>query len=224
MTLAVLALVLAQANEAEELFRKMEEKLAKAKSLELAWKGEVEHVMPVKMKGMLLLDEGKKLRLEIDGDMGGSPFEVRVVSNGRLMSIAGFGEGTKRVPQNGLNENMAAWLARGELHTGMCLGTSIRWTQDGIPPKEELRVSGFKPGKKEKVGEREAQAVEYALVIAEEPKGEYGATVWIDLETHLPLRRVLQKKEGARTVTITETFETLTLDGKIDASRFSLPK
>ncbi len=43
-------------------------------------------------------------------------------------------------------------------------------------------------------------------------------------KTNLPLKRIMTTKVDKDTLTITETWSKLTLDPKIDAKKFELPK
>jgi hypothetical protein len=91
-----------------------------------------------------------------------------------------------------------------------------------IKPGEVFVPTDFKLGKKEKVGEHEAQAVEYTF---KPPFGEMpSVVVWIDLKTQLPLKRAVTEKTGNQKRTYIETFTKLNLDGKIDPKQFELPK
>ena len=81
-------------------------------------------------------------------------------------------------------------------------------------------VSGFKLGKKGPAFGRDAQVVEY-LLKTESGKGEIEAKVWIDLETHLPLSRVVGK-ESDKTY-LREFYRDARLDVEIAPEVFTLP-
>jgi hypothetical protein len=102
--------------------------------------------------------------------------------------------------------------------SGILLGLLIA-TPGGL----ELRASDFKLGRKQKVGDRQTQAVEYNSTVlgAKEPMA---TIVWIDVETKVPLKRSFRMKEGGKEGTMTETFSNVKLDGKIDPKKFELPK
>ncbi len=77
-----------------------------------------------------------------------------------------------------------------------------------------LRATDFKAAEGEKVGGRDAKVLRYKL-------GTLGVILWLDARTHLPLKRhILSEKR----VVITETYKEFTLDPKIDAKVFELPK
>jgi len=90
---------------------------------------------------------------------------------------------------------------------------------------KSLIASDFKFGKKEKIGDVEAQAIEYVLTVdLGGKKSKVPVTVWLDPKTTLPLKRVKVVEEDGKKGTITEVFKEWKLDGKIDAKKFELPK
>ena len=89
--------------------------------------------------------------------------------------------------------------------------------------KDRYRVSGFKLGNKEKVGERETQRLDYQLSV----KGQdlpFSVTVWIDLKSGLPVKRLVTSGAGKEKFAVSETYGKLTLDEKVDPKKFDLPK
>jgi hypothetical protein len=85
--------------------------------------------------------------------------------------------------------------------------------------RERLLVSDFKLGNKEKIGERVTQRIDYLLSFKGQ-KTTCPVTLWIDLKTGLPVKRLVS--DGGLPW-FTETYE-LTLDGKLDPKMFELPK
>jgi outer membrane lipoprotein-sorting protein len=88
-------------------------------------------------------------------------------------------------------------------------------------------ASDFKLGKKDKVAGKEAYVVEYQLT----RKGGLGekqetnpVTVWIDVKTNLPVKRMITLKEGQGSFSLTETYTNIVLDQPIDDKTFALPK
>ena len=90
-----------------------------------------------------------------------------------------------------------------------------------------FKASEFKLGKKEKIGEREAQVIEYKLAYEEAAKEtpdlSLSEKLWLDVETHLPLKRVVVGKLK-KEFTCTEEYSEFTLNPKVDAKLFELPK
>jgi outer membrane lipoprotein-sorting protein len=72
-------------------------------------------------------------------------------------------------------------------------------------------------------GTHNTQAVDYQVTLPGNTTAK--ATVWIDTETKLPVKRELGlEKNGAEEGRISETYSTFAVDGKIDAKMFEVPK
>ena len=111
--------------------------------------------------------------------------------------------------------------------SGLSLPTMPLPPVEAANSKERFPVSGFRLGPKEKVGEREAQRLEYQLFIKGQngPTGEklpFPVTVWLDPRTCLPIKRVVT--QDVLGVKITESYGKLVLDGEVEAKQFELPK
>jgi len=88
-------------------------------------------------------------------------------------------------------------------------------------PTKVFLVKGFKLGAKEKVGDREAQIVHYQ--IEDKRDGDVTeASIWIDTQTQLPLKRVLAGKTTDGRFTMTETY-VFTVDSKLEDKLFEIP-
>jgi len=66
--------------------------------------------------------------------------------------------------------------------------------------------------------------IEYKLSYEKGPK--FSETIWLDVETNLPLRRIFSGKVEKEKIQfkITETYANITIDPKIEAKLFELPK
>ena len=204
-------------NEAEKLFRTMEEKLEKAKTLEC--------VFEVKMdahsyKGSLSLAEGNKACLKINEATEGRRMRCLIVSTGTRLSYQDNGMNHPKLEDTpkSLNAEILTWMAR----------SGVFLPQAPLPPvkaddaKDRFRVSGFKLGNKEKVGERDAQRLDYQLTVkGNQAPPSFSVTVWVDLKTGLPVKRTVG--EGNATLT-TESYGEITLNEKVDTKKFDLPK
>lgn len=218
LLLIAIALILPQEkNEAEALFKKVEEKLVNAKTVRLKLSGEIQ---PVKMTlaGEMVLGEESRLRAELEGKMGDKAVKAALVSDGRRLRLESSDKPAPLVldvPVT-LGRLSRICLARG----GFFGVTDILDNQKSLQADADdlVSVSDFKLWVKEKVGDREAQSVQYKLVQKGFAPAE--ATLWIDIETHLPLKRVI-KKGG---MTLSELYSEVKLDEKFDAARFELPK
>jgi outer membrane lipoprotein-sorting protein len=202
----------AEPNEAEQLFRQMEAKVIKAKTVECAFDAKVEADKTGTIKGTLLLGEGKKCRMEMGIEFGGMKEKFTMISDGTKMKAVIDGKPTPAEDANlGYVKEMRAAVVHGVAFTS--------WST-GLPVPVYFRASDFKLGKKEMVDKQEAQVVQYTLthpLLRPKQEAKYDVTVWIDTKTQLPLKRVFNG-------TMTETYTKLEVDGKIDAKQFELPK
>src|SRR5688572_17577316 len=109
-------------NAAEEMLKKVEEKLSKAESVHVSFKTSFEQQKPGREKisgvlsGSVLLEKGGKARLEVEGDVGG-PYSVAIVSDGKSVSFVG-----KDVPARSLPSSTPPTLERDALLTLSRLG------------------------------------------------------------------------------------------------------
>jgi outer membrane lipoprotein-sorting protein len=215
-------------NEAEQLFRRMEAKLVAAKTVECQAEVKMKAEKEVALKGTLLLAEGNKLRLEVVEEEGGKTEKGTLVSDGTTMAAVGDLP-TKRPADTAppwLAGSTRAALVRASLTvpTDFFVRRSAAKSLEFLWVNGTFRLSDFKLGKKETVGDREAQVVEYKLVLVGLYSRPIAVQLWIDTKTGLPLQRVLTAGTGDRQMTITESYPKLTLDEKIDPKQFELPK
>lgn len=207
-------------KEAEKLYQQMEEKVAKAKSIEMSF--EVEIASPGQkekgtIKGSLALAEGNKMRLEYKTKLMGMEGDATLISDGKkeVALSAGRPLGEAGPTPKDLERKARRAVSPNGFFFGLLLGTP-----GGVP---DLKASDFKLGKRQKVGDRQAQAVEYTSTIKGD-KNAMATVVWIDLETKVPLKRSFRMKEGDREISMSEMFSGVKLDGKIDPKKFELPK
>src|SRR5688572_19245489 len=165
----MLALLVPQEkNEAEELFRKMEKKLAEAKSLRMKVAVTVDSEKPTH-RGELLFGGKNFIRLEVEDEADKSKQSAMVIVNGESAFCsshqAGDGGGSGRAGRFEFPADFSALVRIGAARAGLL--KSIDFTagvQDAEDtPRQAFDVSTFKLGAKEKVGDREGQAVDYKL-------------------------------------------------------------
>ena len=205
-------------KEGEKLFRTMEQKLARAKTLECVFDVKID---TLSYRGSLFLAEGNRARLEIREAVKDQPIRVLMISDGARQS---FQDNGMTHPQVGdtpkeLNGEILTWVAR----SGVFLPHTPLPDVKADNAKDRFRVWGFRRGDKGKVGAREAQPLAYQLSV----KGlnnSLSATVWLDLKTGIPVKRQVTERVGGQQTTMVETYRTLTLDEKVDAKKFDLPK
>lgn len=236
----------AQDNQAEKLFRDMENKIKSAKAIQVnadielrAIKGREDESKigngVSKAKGTLLLTNDNQARLTIRNEYLGT----MLISNGKqlkLLSDQGdLDEAAARPTPNHLH-NLVSTLAG---RVGLTGGSMIVRFAPGpqfdpifLAPGalgeknfdadkvERWGVGGFKAGADTKVGGRDAKVVSYRVGGPKAGKGAIPVTLWLDAKTLLPLKSVVMHK--SQNLHITETYTDFKLDPKIDAKAFVL--
>jgi hypothetical protein len=159
---------------------------------------------------------------------------LHVVSDGDHLFIHGrpfgFPRPERRDTPKNLNANLFTWISR----TGLIManiplpvqkvdGGKLEQKPDSV--KDAFRLSNFKLGNKEKVGERDTQKLEYQLSV----KGNEGhihaaVVVWLDIKTMLPVKRILTDPMAEPKKPLTENYTKLIINEKVDSKRFELPK
>lgn len=205
-------------NEAEKVFRTMEEKLTKSKTLECVFDVKLG---TVSYDGCVFLAEGNRARVEINEATKGRPMRLLIVSDGTRQSFQDNGLGQPQfsdTPKN-LNAEILTWLAR----PGVFLPQAPLPDVKADDAKDRFRVSGFRLGNKEKVGGGEARRLDYQLAV----KGindPLSVALWLDVKTGLPVERIVTERVAGEKMAVTETYAKLTLDEKVDPKKFDLPK
>jgi outer membrane lipoprotein-sorting protein len=219
-----------QQNEAEKLFRAMEKKIRSAKSLQLTFAGELTgDGVKVTFKGTAYLAAGDKLRLEADNNLLGKDEKMLLISDGTSMyAKAGDKVDPKpQPPEPGLYEKASSMIPRLGMTGAFYLFVEFSASTD--PPKKKeafvietkLPVKDFKLGPKEKVGQRDAQVVEYTIDLGGKPAK---IAVSIDVQSQMPLKFVVVAEEAGKQVfRLVETIS-VTVDGKLDSKLFEIPK
>jgi hypothetical protein len=226
-------------DKARELFANMETKLTGAGTVEVVLKGKgAEARLGVyALEAKWLLAPGNKSRLEMKIRLADRKleaenhelFQTTMVSDGtkvKVVSVRGRHRLAKKTDEvedskvevkeepKGADRQAKrlAFLCR----AGLGLTIFARLEPQDWEAKDVAVVSDFKLGKREKVRGQEAQAVEYLLKLND--KQAMPMTVWIDVETHLPLRRTVADK----TFGLEEDYR-IQLDKKIPAETFAVP-
>jgi outer membrane lipoprotein-sorting protein len=224
LSLATLLLGVAPGqDEAQELFKRMEQQILKCKTLDAQMEFAVTDFPADKgVKGRLLVARGNRMRWEIDMTVAGMPRKVTTVSDGdRMRTIGAVARQNDQVPRH-MAEIALSSVTRGGVWMTMY---AVLENQDpakeykDFDPDKSFAVSNFELGTKEMMAGKEAQVLEYKATIAGQP---FAVTVWIDTRTHLPLKRVL--KGGPNLVLVTETYTKVVLDKKVDDKGFEIPK
>jgi outer membrane lipoprotein-sorting protein len=223
ITIAAVALVVPAAraqDAAQKLFEQMEQKVTKAKAFKFDFDVDAaEGNRPIKVKGTLILAVGNKLNIHFEGTENGRAIKGSAVSDGKSLAFRmeseGKGEGKGKATPEKLSETLTGWVARAGLFMGV---EQI----DRSSPKDPgmLKLGGFKSAGKEKVGDQEANVIEYTIT-APDAKEPAVCKLWLDVKTNLPLKRTL---EVSGKVSVTEMYAHWELDPKLAEDAFTLPK
>jgi outer membrane lipoprotein-sorting protein len=213
----------AQENDAEKLYRAMEKKLRAAKSLHVAFDGEQKRDAEIEtLKGKIDFAQGNKARFEAEVNISGKSQRVLAVSDGKV-TYGKEGDKAASVEPNRnapLDQKLPGMLARGGVV--FVLNSFDLGISDPFDLDKQLPIKNMKLGVKENVGKRSAQAVEYEF--REGGDRMWKASVWIDTQTQLPLKRLLVQVLVQGTYRFTETYSAFTVDGKVDPKLFEIPK
>jgi hypothetical protein len=222
-------------DAAKQLFQKMEDQLAKAKTLkcnlEIHIEGTGEPGAPLRKVdfiGSLALAEGNRARLELrktrpePSDMPEVPFWLTISDGNRLLhQDSGMPKPTiGSVGAMDSHADIAAFLAR----SGIYPTTLPLPDVDVKKMKDRFPVSDCKLGPKEKVDGVLAQRLDYQFEVIGQ-KGPIQASVYIGVKGGLPLKRTSTwKLGGIQVMAIAETYKHLVADEKIDPEEFHLKK
>jgi len=226
-TLMLVMVAPAQKNEAEELFRKMEDKVHKAKSIQYESETVVEGPEKMSMVVKATLAEGNKANMSVTAEVDGKKVGVQGVSDGKKSRRKHGNEPVKmeETPKN-MNIALSSTLTRLGI-TGMA---ATRDSKEEDPLKADkfdkdkfIPLSDFKMGAKEKVGDIETQIVEYSIRLRKDSPA-IPVKVWIDPKTNLPVKRAYETSDRGKPSKVTETIKTLKLDEKVDEKLFELPR
>jgi outer membrane lipoprotein-sorting protein len=211
----------AEQNEAEKLFHTMEEKVHAAKTLQVRFDLDITDALGKKgnVKGALILGEGDKYRAEVEGKLFGQAVKGVDVSDGANRKLAGDPPppDTAAASPKGAGAYFRAALPR----EGFFLG-SLEMERRNDRPPDQFQLSDFRLANKEKIGERDAQAIQYTMRFkgAGDP---LSMKLWLDAETNLPVKLAVT---GGKSdwKDLTETYGEFTIDADVDAKSFELPK
>jgi outer membrane lipoprotein-sorting protein len=223
-------------SAAEKLFRATEKKIKAANAVQATFgiemrgpnkeaKGKVSSVLS-RGKGSLLFTSENKARLKITVDEMGKKVTAEAISDGKQTKYARSPEVIAKAQADPsplhLRELISTmvsgpglWLLfEGEYLNGAAAGFFKRSV-------ESIGLVAFETGAPEKVGGRDAKVVRY-MVAGLPGFTDYHITLWIDVHTLLPLKRVLVPV-GRESFSLTETCE-FALNPKVTRGALELPK
>jgi outer membrane lipoprotein-sorting protein len=211
----------AEENDAERLFRTMTEKVRTAKTLRVRFDLNVTDALGKKwnVKGRLILGEGDKYRIEGDGKLFGEAVKFIEVSD-RTRTASKDLNNPKRDKIEKTAAGVGAYFREALPREGFFLST-LNMAQREKRTTDAFKPTDFKLAGKEKIGERDTQALGYKLGA----RGAEGLSMkmWLDARTNLPAKLAIAGGKSDVTDS-TETYEEFTLDPKVDDRLFEVSK
>ena len=227
--LALLVLLLpasaVQAQDgAQKLFEAMEQKLAKAKAHKIAYESDgKEGDRPHQLKGVLILATGNRFKWTFEGKDNSRAVNGVVVSDGK-MQVRKTESDNKPLQWGAPHERFFEFFVGHLGRVGVHAGYEALRGDDPLNPAK-LKLSGFKMAGKEKVGSREANALEYQLMLPGDDKIKATCKLWLDVQTTLPVKRILEINwDGKVAFRSVETYGDWELDPQLPDETFALPK
>jgi internalin A len=221
-----------EVNDAEKLFRAMEEKIKAAKALEVTFEFTAKaKAKEEKFKGSLLFTKDNKARLTMRVPEDGKE-RIEMVSDGKQMKVAYPPEDTLAKTE-ALRTPAVLHKLFGTMVSGP--GTLLTYDMLNVPEWFDdrgkytgpgywpFRIVDFEAGAATKVDGRDARVITYRVLDHPLPGADWTITVWIDAETLLPLKRLLVAEGNGGEGSITETCR-FNLNPKVEAGAFVLPK
>jgi outer membrane lipoprotein-sorting protein len=209
---------------AKETFDQLEKKLAGAKTMRCTFEiTSKANDQQATMKGKLVIAEGSKALLELEGDVGGNKLKMLTITDGKkVMNVQNGKKSIKVKEGDDINNALTAALARSGLALPwftVTAGPGIK--EEKIDPAKMFPVSDLKLGKSENIGGKQATVLHYKLGIKDE-KTPIETTVWLDAKTGLPFKRELTFNANGQSVKFTEAYTECIIDQPIDPSVFKI--
>ena len=225
---AILALAVAQpagADDARAVFDRMERTVLASKTHHV--RADLPDLGGTDVTARLVVARGNKLRVELgvpEAD-GGRRTSTTVSDGARLRTPGAVPRKNDAAPAR-LTDIALAAVTRGGVW--LTLYPVLEHPDPAAGFKDfdrdrDLPVSAFRLGKREPVAGREAQEVGYVL----RHRGEdLAVSVWVDVRTHLPVRRVVRDPAvaGPAGVVLTEAYTRVGVDEKVEGAEFELPR
>jgi outer membrane lipoprotein-sorting protein len=211
-----------QDNEAEKLFRMMQDKVRSAKSLKVTFEAKAPRERPKRGQLQLTIYISSPDKIRCDGQLVAKGAEVGsawVICNGAtVVCHTEHGEETTYpAPENAVAtcKDMLADCP------GLMIFDALIFRE--LPKLAKAFVlSDFIIGPKEKIGGRDAQVILYTTKIEDDKSSAIvKCKVWIDIQTHLPLKRTFGSMKDD---CFEEFYQDWQLNPKLDPKLFELPK
>lgn len=186
---------------------------------------------PMTMIWSFAVREPSQMMLAVAATQEKTTWRGRVIVDGdKTQEVRDTGE--ERTVKNGAGQKRAVDAAASVLaRVGISGSSHLKLDLIGggkpgrLTPEDYLRtlkVAGFKGGKRETLGGRDAIAIEYTVSAGEGVAAAAPVAVktWIDAETGLPLRREAVGQMSKTQFSFVETYDEVSLDPKINDATF----
>jgi outer membrane lipoprotein-sorting protein len=214
MTTLVLLLCAQDKPTAEELYNKVQDKQIKAKSL--SFKAQVKakprDTNPVGGEWTVeaAYKEGNKAAILVNGT---NSKDFKILCDGSKTWHGEPGHAHSHEAPKTYSDDMRAIAARAGVM--VMLGS----VEDPEAAKS-MKASGFKFGAEEKIGDRNAQLIEYTLTLSAGGRDiKINQQLYVDAESQLPLKRRVTDEHGTD---ITENYSDAKLDAEIPEDTFKV--
>jgi outer membrane lipoprotein-sorting protein len=214
-------------NEAEKLFRAMQERIKAANAIQVAFNIQIKaNGKQARGKGSLVFTKENQAQFKMTMDEAGKEVTAEAISDGKRMKFAKSPELIAKVEADPAPAVLHSLLGTMVSGPGLWLayeGDYLNAAAAGFFKRavEGIRLVFFEAGTPEKVGGRDAKVITYAMA-GLPGAADYNVTLWIDAQTLLPLKRLIVPV-GSESVRITEGCEFI-LNPKIEAGAFKLPR
>ncbi|CAM2068130.1 Nuclear transport factor 2 family protein [Sulfidibacter corallicola] len=176
------------ANDAEDLFRKLEQRLLQAEEWRFTSVIDAENAVTAHFEGTTHFQKGNRVTLTQKGHFAGTDTALKLNSDGNTMTHANHAQEKKSATPAHLNQGMTIGFTRmGLLHNlAMLYSASPPDRTDGSA-EEWVVVHRFEPLERVTLEGRPADKVAFSIQVGGKPSGK--AALWIDRETGYPVRR-----------------------------------
>jgi outer membrane lipoprotein-sorting protein len=209
-------------DDAQKLFDLLEQKLAAAKAIKIAF--EVEAKAPsgaLSMKGILIITKDNRMRLIYDGQTE-QKSKVTWISDGKTLAMQTelldkTAKASKPTPEQ-MHRVLSGCFSRASLVSGT---NSIARPIPSDP--FQLKPSAFQAVTKEKIGDKAVNLIQFDSLT---PAGNaMKCKLWLDTKTNLPVKRLMEfTTDGELRLRSAETYSEWTLDPAFPEGTFELPK
>lgn len=207
---------------ARGLFEALEARLLAARTVQFEGRFQAEGPLRIRLEGPVALGADNRASVEQNGELDGKPISLRFSSNGGALRVDA---GDKSLTVGAVGKLTDALLVpftrMGFLHQIYVLSTAQvpHWT-DGSA-RSHVAVSDFDLGKDETIGGKVCREVRFHISVDGANSGR--ATLWLDRQSGLPVRRTQEVYFGADTMRVVEEYANVRLDAEIAPERFLVP-